>query len=72
MSPELALTTVTVSASGAGPTGLTSAATIRTVWSGASGSPGSGPAIACPVWSSVCHAWDWNARKIATHCCWAG
>jgi hypothetical protein len=31
MSPELALITVTVSASGAGSTGLTSAATMRTV-----------------------------------------
>jgi hypothetical protein len=63
---------VTVSASGAGPTGLTRAATIRTVWSGAPGCPGWGVGIAWPVWSSVGQAWDWKARKIATHWSWAG
>jgi hypothetical protein len=42
------------------------------VWSGAPGCPGWGVGIAWPVWSSVGQAWDWKARKIATHWSWAG
>ena len=60
--------TVTVSGSGAGPIGLTRAATIRTAVASSGCGRGSVPSSACPATSSVCHAWLWKARKIATHC----
>ena len=59
-----ALRMVTVSCSGAGPIGLTSAPTMRTTWSGSLG-PGCGPGpgsgvseLVWPVVSSVCQACD--------------
>ena len=33
---------------------------------------GVGPGRVWPVMSSVCQAWDWNARKMATHWSVAG
>ena len=39
-------------------------------WGGTgAGGVGAGAAIVCPVLSSVCHACDWNFRKMAVHSC---
>ena len=62
-----ALSSSTLSASGAGPLGLTIAATIRT----APPSSCAGASSEWPVLSSVWNDWLWNARKIATQrACW--